>query len=265
MERINERKHIMNDVISTEPASKCYLCGTDGIVLYEGLTDQWFGVPGVWNLKRCPNPECGMVWLDPMPTKEDVWKAYRTYFTHEDYSPTSTRQFSNFPDRIGTRLCGLLYKIAMRVTTWRKKEKAWRLKSDSMFLGCGTPEKSHLLDVGCGKGNFISHMRNQGWKVEGLEVDADAVNYARSKSGLTVHLGSLENMHFPDNTFDVITSNQFIEHVHDPISLIRSVCVYSSRVDGWFLPHQTLKALAINISQDIGRIWMLPATCACLQ
>ena len=64
-------------------------------------------------------------------------------------------------------------------------------------------------------------MRRQGWEVEGLEVDADAVEYARSTSGLSVHLGSLENILFSDNTFDVITSNHVIEHVHDPISLIR--------------------------------------------
>lgn len=209
----------MNDIIASEPASRCYLCGTDGVKLYDGLTDQWFGVPGSWNLKRCP--ECGLVWLDPMPTKEDVWKAYRSYFTHEDYSPSVSRQYANIADRLVAGLCRLFYKVVMRTTTWRKKEKVWRLQGDSMFLSGGIPGHRHLLDVGCGKGSFIARMREQGWDVEGLEVDADAVEYARSKSGLIVHLGSLENIHFPDNTFDVITSNHVIEHVHDPISLIQ--------------------------------------------
>lgn len=209
----------MNDIIASEPSSCCYLCGTDGVALYEGLTDQWFGVPGSWNLKRCPG--CGLVWLDPMPTKGDVWKAYRSYFTHEDYSPGASRQYANFADRLVAGLCRLLYKIVMRTTAWRKKEKVWRLQGDSMFLSGGIPGQKRLLDVGCGKGSFIARMRDQGWDVEGLEVDADAVEYARSKSGLTVHLGSLENIHFPDSTFDVITSNHVIEHVHDPISLIQ--------------------------------------------
>ncbi len=127
----------------------------------------------------------------------------------------------NFTDRTGANLCRLFYKILMRATTWRKKEKVWRLKGDSMFLGHGQPGHRRLLDVGCGKGTFIARMREQGWEVEGSEVDADAVEYARSISGLSVHLGSLENIRFPDNTFDVITSNHVIEHVHDPIALIQ--------------------------------------------
>jgi len=208
----------MNNIIASEPVSQCYLCGTKGAALHEGLTDQWFGVPGSWNLKRCP--DCGLVWLDPMPTKEEVWKAYASYFTHEDYSPNTSRQYMNIADKLAATLCRLLYKIVMRSTTWRKKEKVWRLKGDSMFLGNATQGHNRLLDVGCGKGSFIARMRDQGWEVEGSEVDADAVEYARS-SGLSVHLGSLENIHFPDNTFDVITSNHVIEHVHDPISLIQ--------------------------------------------
>jgi SAM-dependent methyltransferase len=109
----------------------------------------------------------------------------------------------------------------MRITSWRSKEKVWRLKGDSMFLGNGTPGANHLLDVGCGKGSFMLRMREHGWNVEGSEVDADGVEYARSINGLTVHLGNLENINFPDNTFDVVTSNHVIEHVHDPIALIQ--------------------------------------------
>jgi len=210
-----------SDIIATEPAPHCYLCGANGVMLYEGLTDQWFGASGSWNLKRCPKPECGLVWLDPMPSKEDVWKAYKRYFTHEDYSSNNSLRHINILDLLAAKFCRLFYKIFMRISSWRSREKVWREKGDTMFLGSGIPERNHLLDVGCGKGDFMTRMHRQGWQVEGLEVDADAVKYARSISGLSVHLGSLENIRFPDNTFDVITSNHVIEHVHDPIALIR--------------------------------------------
>jgi len=209
------------DIIGSEPTPHCYLCGADGVLLYEGLSDLWFGVPGSWSLKRCPNHECGLVWLDPMPSRDEVWKAYKSYFTHGDYSAGNSRRHINIIDRVTAKFCRIIYKILMRATTWRKREKVWRAKGDTMFLGGGTPECRHLLDVGCGKGDFMSRMHRQGWVVEGLEVDAQAVEYARSISGLAVHLGSLETIKFPDNSFDAITSNHVIEHVHDPISLIQ--------------------------------------------
>lgn len=210
-----------SDTIVSESVSQCYMCGTKGVTLYEGLTDQWFGVPGLWNLKHCPRSECGLVWLDPMPTREEVWKAYKSYFTHGNYSPDTARQYVNLLDKFAASFCKLLYKIAMRVTGWRKQEKIWRSKSDVMFLGQELIGSKKLLDVGCGKGDFITRMQQQGWEVEGLEVDAEAVEYARTEKRLTVHLGSLEDSGFPDNTFDVITSNHVIEHVHDPVTLIR--------------------------------------------
>jgi hypothetical protein len=75
---------------SSVPCPNCYLCGTGGEPLYEGLKDRLFNAPGEWNLKRCPNPECGLLWLDPMPLEEDIGMAYETYFTHaapEDMPP----------------------------------------------------------------------------------------------------------------------------------------------------------------------------------
>ena len=219
-----------DDIIGTEPASKCYLCGEIGVMLYEGLADQWFGVPGLWNLKRCPNGECGLVWLDPMPSKEDIWKAYRSYFTHSDYSTENRQKYANFLDIFAVKICAIFYKLFMRAVGFRSKEKLWRAKGDTMFLGNGTPG-NRLLDVGCGKGAFIARMRLHGWDAEGLEVDADAVKHARQINSLNIHLGTLESIQFQDKSFDVITLNHVIEHVHDPISLIRE-CLRILKVGG---------------------------------
>lgn len=70
--------------IRTRPYPNCYLCSTLGKPLYQGLKDCLFGAAGEWNLKKCPNPECGLVWLDPMPIEEDIHKAYQNYYTHQD-------------------------------------------------------------------------------------------------------------------------------------------------------------------------------------
>ena len=60
------------DLIRSQPCLDCYLCKTQGVNLYQGLRDRLFSAPGTWNVKQCPNPECRLLWLDPMPLQEDV-------------------------------------------------------------------------------------------------------------------------------------------------------------------------------------------------
>jgi methionine biosynthesis protein MetW len=77
-----------------------------------------------------------------------------------------------------------------------------------------------LLDVGCGNGERLALLNSLGWQAQGVEMDEMAVGLAR-KSGLEVHLGSVQTQNYSKNTFDVITMNHVIEHLHDPISLLQ--------------------------------------------
>jgi len=78
----------------------------------------------------------------------------------------------------------------------------------------------HLLDIGCGNGQALKCMGELGWQVQGVDFDPEAVQIARKK-GLEVRLGSLEAQAFPRDSFDAITMSHLIEHVHDPLSLLR--------------------------------------------
>ena len=90
------RNTAQQDVISTEPRPDCYLCGRRGEVIYRGLEDRLFGAPGNWTLKQCPGSGCGLIWLDSMPTEEDIGKAYRNYYTHENGTAQKPRKPSIF-------------------------------------------------------------------------------------------------------------------------------------------------------------------------
>src|SRR5262249_20209517 len=72
-----------NEGIEVRSVATCYLCGTEGYELYRGLRDRLFGAPGSWDLRRCPNSKCGLIWLDPMPTETDIHRLYATYYTHQ--------------------------------------------------------------------------------------------------------------------------------------------------------------------------------------
>jgi 2-polyprenyl-3-methyl-5-hydroxy-6-metoxy-1,4-benzoquinol methylase len=81
--------------------------------------------------------------------------------------------------------------------------------------------RGQLLDVGCGGGHFLARMRSLGWRVRGVEPDAEAVRVARDHFDLNVYHGVLADAHFPANEFDAITMNHVIEHVDDPIGLLQ--------------------------------------------
>src|SRR6185369_17006251 len=67
----------------------CPLCNSSGPVLYAGMQDASYSAPGVWNFRKCSNADCGLVWLDPVPTLEDIGKAYQGYYTHNQPEPGS--------------------------------------------------------------------------------------------------------------------------------------------------------------------------------
>jgi 2-polyprenyl-3-methyl-5-hydroxy-6-metoxy-1,4-benzoquinol methylase len=87
-----------------------------------------------------------------------------------------------------------------------------------------------LLDVGCGNGAFLVHMRRLGWEVEGLEPDPRSGALAR-EAGLTVHAGPLEAERIGAGRFDAVTLSHVIEHVHDPAALMRE-CLSALRPGG---------------------------------
>lgn len=70
-----------------------------------------------------------------------------------------------------------------------------------------------VLDIGCGRGEFVGHMRSMGLPAYGIDVDADALAIGQEQ-GLDLrqvdavsHLKSL-----PDNSLSAVTMIQVVEH-----------------------------------------------------
>jgi len=79
-----------------------------------------------------------------------------------------------------------------------------------------------LLDVGCSSGYFLTVATQFGFYAEGVEPGEDAVQTARA-AGLTVHLGLLENVGLPEQSFDVVTLFEVIEHLKDARDTLQRV------------------------------------------
>lgn len=223
---MNEMKK-SNSTMRTEPRPVCILCGLTGTVLYDGLQDRLFGVPGHWTLKKCPDSNCSLVWLDPSPARDDIWKAYVSYYTHMDRLKSSVTvlkrayyfvrdcylslSYGYFPQRIQSRLKWLgavMYLFPGR-----------RADIDFSVMYLVYKPGGRLLEVGCGNGLMLEYLSSLGWRVEGLDVDPVAVQCSRDR-GLPVTAGTLEQSVCDDNLFDAVIMSHVIEHVADPAGLM---------------------------------------------
>lgn len=78
----------------------------------------------------------------------------------------------------------------------------------------------YLLDIGCGAGNMIHHLSRYG-QVKGLEIDPRPVKEARHR-GYDVDLyDATQPYPFQDNTFDVTTAFDVIEHVDADLAILQ--------------------------------------------
>ena len=82
-------------------------------------------------------------------------------------------------------------------------------------------DKGILLDVGTSVGALLHVARERGYVTCGVEVSEWASAYARDERKLDVVTGTLEDAAFPDLHFDVVVINHVLEHVPDPLSLLR--------------------------------------------
>ena len=89
-----------------------------------------------------------------------------------------------------------------------------------LFQRFDMKEGDKILDVGCGRGDFIKGFKDLGLEVFG--IDREKGNSEMLK-GIEVRLSDIENDSFPfsDETFDIVFSKSVIEHFWKPDNFIK--------------------------------------------
>ena len=84
-----------------------------------------------------------------------------------------------------------------------------------LFQSFGLQSGMKMLEPGCGRCEFLSNFKELGLEVYGVDISPEAAEFAE---GFTVKLCDVENepLPFGDDTFDVLYSKSFIEHLHNP-------------------------------------------------
>ena len=80
---------------------------------------------------------------------------------------------------------------------------------------CDLKDKSKILEIGCGRGEFLNEFINQGLDGFGADISNYAKSFCPNASITTIDLEN-ERLPYRDNEFDVIYSKSFFEHVYYP-------------------------------------------------
>jgi len=78
----------------------------------------------------------------------------------------------------------------------------------------GNRVRGAVLDDGCGVGTYVTHLTEYGGFVVGMEYEYDRAAEAR-KTSSHILSGAGERLPFPSDFFDLILSNEVIEHVEN--------------------------------------------------
>ncbi|MBU1131461.1 class I SAM-dependent methyltransferase [Patescibacteria group bacterium] len=142
--------------------------------------------------------KCGHIYVNPQLSEESITAHYN------DNSKT-------------TKLCQnyLSSKKSMELRSKLYKDFFSKLKE-------GIPG-GNILDIGCSMGQFLKMGKDLGYEVLGLELNEEAAQRAKKKFGVPVERKLLEECSFDDNSFDIISMFGVIEHLPNPVEVIKDV------------------------------------------
>jgi SAM-dependent methyltransferase len=83
-------------------------------------------------------------------------------------------------------------------------------------------DRPHILDVGCGTGANLEMLARFG-DAEGVDVSAEALTFCRERGLNNVRQGEAEQLPFADDSFDLVTALDVVEHLDDDAAGLREM------------------------------------------
>lgn len=240
-----------------EQAQACLYCGSLELTPAIAHVQDWFfgAVPGEFSFSRCD--QCRSLVLDRRPRAEQVWRAYDSYYTHE-------------------RAAGVSAGTSMAKKVWRNLRQSYvdaviaqhgsavdHLKSaiirafpsrqreiDVSYRFIPSP-KARVLDYGCGNGDFLQRAHDIGCETVGVEADPDATKIAEARGLMVLAPDDVAAMGWRQR-FDLITLNHVIEHLAQPVGLLRKCREWLAPGGSIFLEAPNAEARGLT---TFGRFW----------
>lgn len=149
---------------------------------------------GEWNVVKCKN--CNFKYTFPQPSPE-----FLPHFYTEEYYKDK-RHYSKFYNEDG--------KPKTAIESYEN-----RVQDIETFVS----KRGKIIDVGSARGGLLKVLKNRGWQVQGVEISKDASKIA-NENGIPTFNGSFVEYQ-PKEKTDVICMYQTLEHVPDPLDVIK--------------------------------------------
>jgi SAM-dependent methyltransferase len=112
----------------------------------------------------------------------------------------------------GSRITFQEYARIIRKDYWRPLER----HAAGMARGAA-------LEIGCSSGFFLEELKSRGFRdVRGCEPSVEAKELAHPSVRDGIHTGFFTESAFPDSAFDLICCFQTLDHLSDPIGMLRT-------------------------------------------
>ncbi|WP_105176139.1 class I SAM-dependent methyltransferase [Clostridium cagae] len=146
--------------------------------------------------------------LDPVPTSDELNEFYAKeyYEIKKKNDAGSADRFINDKEDNNDKSEELL---------WLKKTEY----RDAYVIFHKYFTDGKILDIGCGSGEFLSYMGDNGFGAVGIEPSIIAYEKAKDK-GLEVYNCDLFNFFKMNKTFDIINMTNVLEHIPEPVKVI---------------------------------------------
>ena len=195
----------------------CALCGL-------GRGKRWFRASDFdsgkepFDLVQCD--QCRAAWINPMPGEQELGRYYESA-----YYGMGAEKF---------------HPVVESLTRWAGRHRATEL----LKLAPKSSTRTRVLDIGCGRGNLLRSLAEQGCECHGVEREDFPV--AGANSTIDYHLGPLTESTFMANSFDLVIIWHVLEHLYDPAETL-------DRVKHWLKPGGALVVAVPNIGSRQAR------------
>ena len=205
----------------------CYLCSGRSLTVLR--TKLRHGITR--NVLECR--DCGLVYLQP--GKEDLRRFYSEDY-RDKHSPV-----------LGKRLtCREIFEAHLPFQEVRVKRLEPVLKPSF-----------RVMDIGCSTGQFLYAIKDHVREAVGLEINREEARFAHEELGFRIYTEPLADADIPAEHFDLVTLFHVLEHIDDPIALLKTALRYL-KPDGYLcleVPNLEDALLSLHQVREYENFW----------